>query len=91
MGAPGLRVARCLEYLTRTDYSFYPLLLLSSITTYLFFTSQVTRGIYTSKVNHTGTYSAILSQDGEYHVAVGDMDIHKVITPDNVSCERVGN
>ena len=49
------------------------------------------RGIYTSKVNHTGTYSAILSQDGEYHVAVGDMDIHKVITPDNVSCERVGN
>jgi len=47
--------------------------------------NMVTRGIYTSKVNHTGTYSAILSQNGEFHVAVGDMDIHKVITPDNIS------
>jgi len=49
-----------------------------------FYGRQVTRGIYTSKVNHTGTYSAILSQNGDFHVAVGDMDIHKVITPDNV-------
>lgn len=47
--------------------------------------NMVTRGIYTSKVNHTGTYSAILSQNGDFHVAVGDMDIHKVITPDNIS------
>lgn len=47
--------------------------------------NMVTRGIYTSKVNHTGTYSAILSQTGEFHVAVGDMDIHNVITPDNIS------
>lgn len=45
---------------------------------------MVTRGIYTSKVNQTATYSAILSQNGDYHVAVGDMDIHKVITPDNI-------
>lgn len=35
-------------------------------------------------MNHTGTYSAILSQNGDFHVAVGNMDIHKVITPDNV-------
>ncbi|KAL9961537.1 hypothetical protein ACROYT_G030495 [Oculina patagonica] len=47
--------------------------------------NMVTRGIYTSKVNHTGTYSAILSQNGDFHVAVGDMDIHKVISPDNIS------
>jgi len=49
-----------------------------------FYGRQVTRGIYTSKVNQTGTYSAILSQNGDFHVAVGDMDIHRVITPDNV-------
>ena len=49
-----------------------------------FYGRQVTRGIYTCKVNHTGTYSAILNQNGDFHVAVGDMDIHKVITPDNV-------
>lgn len=47
--------------------------------------NMVTRGIYTSKVNQTGTYSAILSQNGEFHAAVGDMEIHKVITPDNIS------
>ena len=49
-----------------------------------YFGTQVTRGIYTSKVNHTGTYSAILSQNGDFHAAVGDMDIHTVISPDNV-------
>ncbi|PFX11514.1 Pseudouridine kinase, partial [Stylophora pistillata] len=47
-------------------------------------TRMVTRGIYTSKVNHTGTYSAIMSQNGEFHAAVGDMDIHKVISPDHI-------
>lgn len=43
-------------------------------------------------MNHTGTYSAILSQNGDFHVAVGDMDIHKVITPDNVRrvCQHGG-
>lgn len=46
---------------------------------------MVTRGIYTSKVNHTGTYSAILSQNDDFHAAVGDMDIHKVISPDHIA------
>lgn len=35
-------------------------------------------------MNHTGTYSAILSQNDDFHAAVGDMDIHKVISPDHV-------
>ncbi|XP_015750700.1 PREDICTED: pseudouridine kinase-like, partial [Acropora digitifera] len=45
---------------------------------------MMTRGIYTSNVNHTATYSALMSQNGDYHMAVGDMNIHKVITPDNI-------
>ena len=49
----------------------------------------MTRGIYTSNVNHTATYSALMSQNGDYHMAVGDMNIHKVITPDNVSLTKL--
>jgi len=40
-------------------------------------------------VNHTATYSALMSQNGDYHMAVGDMNIHKVITPDNVRLAKL--
>ncbi|XP_031564349.1 pseudouridine-metabolizing bifunctional protein C1861.05-like [Actinia tenebrosa] len=40
-----------------------------------------TGGIQTFSTCQTGTYSTILSNEGDFNVAVGDMDIHQKLTP----------
>ena len=47
--------------------------------------AQTARGISMFKTKQTATYSAVLSQAGDFSAAVGDMEIHQEITPSYVS------
>ncbi|EDO34183.1 predicted protein, partial [Nematostella vectensis] len=43
------------------------------------------RGIQTFQQCETGTYSAIISEDGSFHAAVGDMEIHDKISQEMIA------